>query len=55
MRPETRGDLIKNMESSQDKVYIMKLGLQHMYLDVIFDSIEKSKQNPERETKGTGS
>ena len=50
--PGPWGDLIKNMENTQDEVDILKLGFQHTYLNVRFNNekIQAKTKEKQRET-----
>ena len=47
------GDLIGNVENTQVEVDIMKLGLQHTYLDVRFDD-GKIQEKPDKTDRENG-
>ena len=51
----TLGEFNQEYGKSKDEVDIMKLGLQHTYLDVRFVNVAKSKPKPKRKAKGIGS
>ena len=47
-------DLIRKMELPQGEVQSENYGFQHTHLDKKFDSVTKSKQKLEKETRGIG-